>query len=81
MSESEQKISIEKKKKFCMNYINKININQRITISKLILLKIDPKYISEHPDGTRIMIDEIDDSIITDLYNLLKNCLNQYNEL
>ena len=81
MSVSEQKISISKMKKFCINHINNVNISHRNRIFALIKLKANPEYIFVNSDGTRVLIDKLEDGLITDIYNLLKSYLNKYNEL
>ena len=67
--------TINQQKKFCIKYINSIDHDKQIKVLQLFVLKIDNALISEHADGTRILIDSIDDSIISEIYNLIKNNL------
>jgi len=81
MSDTKHKISIPKMKKFCISHVNDVNISHRNRIFALIKLKADPKYIFINSDGTRVLIDKLEDELIVDIYNLLKSYLNKYNEL
>ena len=68
-------ITLQKKKKFCIKYINNIDINKRISIMKILKMKTDSKFISEQADGTRIFLDELNEDLINDIYSIIKNTL------
>lgn len=68
-------MNVKSQKQFCIKYINNLDSSTRENILRIILIKVNDKCISEHADGTRILLDNIDPIIISEIYNLIKNNL------
>lgn len=62
--------------KFCVKYVNSISIEQRTYLLKIIKMKIDNKKITEHADGTRIILNNLDPKIVCDIYSYISGVLN-----
>jgi len=70
-------MKISQKKNECIKYINLLSLDKRIKIADLIVLKVDKSAITIQADGTRILLDQIEDNTIHEIWSLINNQLKK----
>lgn len=69
--------SIKEMKLFIRKHADDLNIENKKAILQLLKSKVDNKKIKEGSDGIRINLDNLDNSIISNLYSLTEYKLQE----